>query len=189
GGLSALLGAALALPLARGVVAVLSGRTTTGPFDVPWWQLAGIVVIALAASAIAALVPAQRLATLDIVSAMRGRVTSAPPSRVLLVIGAAVAIAGSAIILNGTTRGASPFVLSAGAVALVGGALLLVPTVLHLLGRLGRLLPLPLRLAARDLARHRTRSAPTVAAVLAGSAAVTIGLFGTAGEDGRDGRS
>lgn len=183
GGLSALLGAVLSLPLAWGAVAALRERSTMGPFDVPWLQLAGIVTIALAAAIIAALVPAQRLTRLDIVSAMRGRVTSTPPSRLLLVLGAVIAAAGGAVVLQGTMRGASPFVLAGGAVALVLGTLLLVPTILHLLGRLAGVLPLPLRLAARDLARHRARSAPTVAAVLAGTAALTIGLVGATSDD------
>lgn len=183
GGLSALLGAVLSLPLAWVTTVVLRDQSPMGPFDVPWLQLAGVVVIALAAAIVAASVPARRLTRLDIVSAMRGRVTSSPPSRVVLLLGVVIAVAGGAVILLGTVRGADPFVLAGGAIALIGGTLLLLPTILHLLGRLAGGLPLPLRLAARDLSRHRARSAPTVAAVLAGTAALTIGLIGATSDD------
>ena len=57
------------------------------------------------------------------------------------------------------------------------GALSLIPTALVAIGRLGAALPVPLRMASRDAARQRTRSVPTVAAVMGGVAALTIGLI------------
>jgi putative ABC transport system permease protein len=59
------------------------------------------------------------------------------------------------------------------------GMVLLTPLVLGLLGRLARLLPLPARFAVRDAARHRSRTAPAVAAVAATVAGVVaLGIGG-----------
>lgn len=177
GGLSALVGAVVAVPIGWIVVRVITDRgSPLGPFEVPWWQLGAICAIALVAAILAALVPAQRLTKLDIVGAMRGRVVTAPPSRWLFVLGLVLAGVGGAGVIIGLDR--TEYVIALAAILLVLGTLLLVPRILHALGGLAGPLPLPLRLAVRDLARHRTRSAPTVAAVLAGSAALTMGLIG-----------
>ncbi len=56
------------------------------------------------------------------------------------------------------------------------------PVILPGVGRLGGHLPTTLRMAARDLARHRSRSAPSVAAVLAAVAGLTFGLTGLASD-------
>ena len=60
-----------------------------------------------------------------------------------------------------------------GAVVLVLGALLAVPTLLVAAGALAARLPVAARMATRDAARHRSRSTPTVAAILAGVAVLT----------------
>lgn len=182
GGLSALVGAALAVPVGWAVVRAITDRgSPLGPFEVPWWQLGAICAIALLAAILAALIPAQRLTRLDIVGAMRGRVVTPPPSRWLFVLGLVATVVGGAGVIIGLDRG--PTIIALAAIVLVLGALLLVPRILHTLGRMVGPLPLPLRLAVRDLARHRTRSAPTVAAVLAGSAALTMGLIGASSDD------
>lgn len=182
GGLSALVGAVVAVPIGWIVLRVIADRgSPLGPFEVPWWQLAAICAIALVAAILAALVPAQRLTKLDIVGAMRGRVVTPPPSRWLFVLGLVLAAVGGAGVIIGLDR--TEYVIALAAILLVLGTLLLVPRILHALGGLAGPLPLPLRLAVRDLARHRTRSAPTVAAVLAGSAALTMGLIGASSDN------
>ena len=60
-----------------------------------------------------------------------------------------------------------------GTVALVLGALMLIPVLLALVGRIGAHLVLPLRVAVRDTARQRGRSTPAVAAIMAAVAALT----------------
>ena len=74
------------------------------------------------------------------------------------------------------------FAVTIGAVVLILGTLFLVPVILAGVGRLGGHLPTTLRMAARDLARHRSRSAPSVAAVLAAVAGLTFGLTGLASD-------
>jgi len=62
------------------------------------------------------------------------------------------------------------------------GMLLLIPVVVVVLARLARRLPLPLRFAVRDAARHRTRTVPAVAAVAATVAGVVALGIGTASD-------
>lgn len=182
GGVSAGVGALLSVPAAWLATRVVADRGSwMGPFEVPWAQLTAICAIAVLAAVLAALAPAQRLTRLDIVGAMRGRVVTPPPSRWLFALGLAVAGLGGAGVIVGLDRG--EYVIALAAVLLVLGTLLLVPRVLHTVGRLAGPLPLPLRLAVRDLARHRARSAPTVAAVLAGSAALTMGVIGASSDN------
>ena len=64
--------------------------------------------------------------------------------------------------------------------------ILLIPVVLVLLGRLSARLPVVLRYAVRDAARHRTRTVPAVAAVaatVAGVVALGIGVTSDAYEN------
>ena len=74
------------------------------------------------------------------------------------------------------------YAVTLGAVVLILGTLFLVPVILAGVGRLGGHLPTTLRMAARDLARHRSRSAPSVAAVLAAVAGLSFGLTGLASD-------
>jgi putative ABC transport system permease protein len=161
-----------------------------GPFDVRYGLLAAIALCATGSTLVAALIPARRLGRLDIVGVMRGQSVSPRPSILVLVAGAVLAALGAALTLGGTgvvdLRGVLPGVFQdsgetlvvVGAVVLIVGSLLLVPVVLAGVGRLGSHLPTSLRMAARDLARHRARSAPSVAAVLAVVAGLTFGLTG-----------
>ncbi|MEO7421946.1 MAG: FtsX-like permease family protein [Ornithinibacter sp.] len=197
GGISSVFGVLLGVVVAWGVVAFTArdGLGITGPFDVRWGLLAGIALCAALSTLVAALVPARRLGRLDIVGVMRGQSVSPRPSRLLFVAGLVLAGLGAATVL-GSTRVAglpsvtellgiqqgSDLVVTIGAVLLILGALFLVPVILTLVGRLGSHLPTSLRMAARDLARHRSRSAPSVAAVLAVVAGLAFGLTGLASD-------
>jgi putative ABC transport system permease protein len=59
------------------------------------------------------------------------------------------------------------------AVVSVIGAVLMTPWLISRVARVARLLPLPARLALRDADRHRARTAPAIAAVMASVSAVT----------------
>lgn len=171
------------------------------PFDIPWTAILGITACSAVSAVIAALIPARRLGRLDVVGVMRGQSVSPRPSLVVFLAGAALAVVGGALLLTSLsapgvqprnpvgqllftfTQGSGETVVVIFGVALILGTLLMVPMVLAGLGHLGHLLPVSLRLAARDMARHRSRSAPTVAAVLAAVAALTIGLVGGASDE------
>lgn len=197
GGISSVLGVLLGIVVAWGVITFTNrdGMGIAGPFDIRWALLAGIAVCAALSTLVAALVPARRLGRLDIVGVMRGQSVSPPPSRLLFLTGLVVGGLGALLVL-GSTRVAglpsatellgiqqgSEFAVTMGAVLLILGALFLVPVILTLVGRLGGHLPTSLRMAARDLARHRARSAPSVAAVLAAVAGLAFGLTGLASD-------
>ncbi|MGL5927668.1 MAG: FtsX-like permease family protein [Dermatophilaceae bacterium] len=165
-----------------------------GPLDIRPGFLAAIAGCALVSTVVAALLPARRLGRLDIVGVMRGQNVSPRPSRLLFVLGAALSIVGGLFVLlaSGAVTWTvedgdvglflgdlgAEYVVTLGAVVLIVGALFLVPLTLAAVGRLGSRMPTSLRMAARDLARHRARSAPSVAAVLAAVAGLTFGMTG-----------
>ncbi len=161
-----------------------------GPFDVRFGLLAGIALCATGSTLVAALIPARRLGRLDIIGVMRGQSVSPRPSLLVLVLGVVLVGLGAVLTLGGTGvvdvqgvlpgafQNGSETLVVVGAVVLIVGSLLLVPVILAGVGRLGSHLPTSLRMAARDLARHRARSAPSVAAVLAVVAGLTFGLTG-----------
>ncbi|MEX1909424.1 FtsX-like permease family protein [Janibacter sp. Y6] len=185
GGLSSVLGAGLGVAGAWGLAQWISTSRgwPMGPFEVPVLAVLAIAALAVLSSVIAALMPAQRLSRLDVVGVMKGQHAPPPPSRWMLVLGLVLVLLGGTGVIGGALRQLSALVIAAAAFALVLGALMVVPTILHLLARIGGRLPLPLRMATRDLARHRSRSAPTVAAILAGTAVLTMTLVATASDD------
>ncbi|KRE60393.1 FtsX-like permease family protein [Nostocoides sp. Soil756] len=196
GTLSALLGVVLGVGVAR--LLVLWDSTTdypslSGPFDERVPVLLAVAACATLSTLVAALVPARRLGRLDIVGVMRGQSVSPRPSVLVLAVGALLTAVGAVLTLGGTgvvdTTAVSMLagdsgetMVVVGAVVLILGSILLVPMVLAGLGRVGGRLPTSLRMAARDLARHRARSAPSVAAVLAVVAGLTFGLTGLASD-------
>lgn len=187
GVLAAVIGALLGVAGAA-VLAWRRAATATDLYlpllDVPWPAIAGFVAIASIASVAAALLPARRLGRLDIMGVIKGQSVSPAPSRVLPVIGLILMVAGGAAVLfSGQGYGQRELVVAGGAVLLVVGALLLVPMTLVLAGRLSARLPVSLRMATRDATRQRTRSVPTVAAVMGGVAALTMGLIGGASDN------
>jgi len=152
--------------------------TIVGPFDVPWWQLAIVVGCAILAAVVAALLPARGLGRIDVVSALRGEVAPKRARHWVPVVGLALAALGGAgvfvtIALSRTTLLQQPGVVAgavvASAVVLVVGALLTVPAILVLVGRLGGAFPVPVRMATRDASRQRGRATPTVSAIMAGT--------------------
>ena len=198
GGTSALVGTVLGVLATPVVLNLARGDgdfSPSPPLDVRWGLLAGIALCALGSTLVAALAPARRLGRLDIVGVMRGQSISPRPSLLVLVAGVLLTLLGAVAVLGSTGVAGIPNVTSLlglqdsgeygvtiGAVVLILGALFLVPVILAGVGRLGGRLPTTLRMAARDLARHRSRSAPSVAAVLAAVAGLTFGLTGLASD-------
>jgi putative ABC transport system permease protein len=186
-----------AVTVVAGVLLTLAGLTwwkaghadfTTGPFEVSWPRVIGVFVCAIVASMAAALLPAKGIARLDIVSVLAGRSADRAVHRGLPLAGVVViALSGLAIFWSVTSgakggQGRSEYVVAGGAVVLVVGALMLIPALLALVGRLGTRLVLPLRVATRDTARQRGRSTPAVAAIMATVAALTALSIGAASD-------
>ncbi|WP_165495540.1 ABC transporter permease, partial [Actinomadura roseirufa] len=69
-----------------------------------------------------------------------------------------------------------------GAIAIILGCVMVAPWLVGAAGRAAAGLPVPLRLAVRDGARNRGRSAPVVAAIMAAVAAVTMVAIGGASD-------
>jgi putative ABC transport system permease protein len=151
---------------------------TGGPLDVPWLQILGVTAVAMLSAVIAALLPARRLGRLDIVGVMKGQSVSPPLSRSLPIAGAIAAGVGGFALFTAVIGRRNEVFVVAGAILLIVGALCLVPMLLVLAARFASRLPVSLRMATRDAARQRTRSGPSVAAVVAALAALTMMLIG-----------
>jgi putative ABC transport system permease protein len=156
--------------------------TLIGSFSIPWVALAIILPCAVVSPVTAALIPSLRLGRLDIVGVMRGQSVSPPVNRILPVVGALMALGGGLFLVASVKNSGRDVEMAGGAIVLVLGALLTVPALLVLAGVLASRLPVAPRMATRDAARHRTRSTPTVAAILAGVAALTAFSIGVASD-------
>jgi putative ABC transport system permease protein len=182
GALATGLGVALGLVGAAGLLWFLRHRTNVvlGPNDIPWQAVAFTALLAAAASLLAAYFPARASARMDVVSALAGRRDLVRRRRGLPVLGLVLLAAGAAATILLGTREGGEIALVAGILALVLGAIALTPALIGLTARLGGRLPLPLRLATRDGARNRGRTAPAVAAVMAAVAGITTAAVATA---------
>ncbi|MFD8083394.1 FtsX-like permease family protein [Kitasatospora sp. NPDC059722] len=178
-------GAAAGLAVGIGLVALLRTRAEDyaghrfGHFALQPLDLAGVLLIGVVTGLLAAIVPAVQAARQEVVSALTGRDSLKPPNRWLALLGLLMLGGGTALALLGAASG-----IASRTIAVLGGSMIaelgmvaLVPYLVGLFGRTGRWLPLGPRLALRDSVRHRGRTAPAVAAVMAavaGSVAVSI---------------
>lgn len=154
--------------------------TYFGPLDTPWLRVLAVAALGFASALIAALVPAWIASREDIVAVLAGRRGDRAPSRRSPLLGVLLLASGVATVVVGARRPADGELLIAfGTLPAVIGMILLIPLVLIGLARLGRGLPLPMRYAVRDAARHRARTVPAVAAVAATVAGVVaLGIGG-----------
>ena len=185
GALAAVVSAGLAVLAIRVAVWVLVAQrpwTTFRFLDVPWWAVAAVIVMAVVSALVAALIPALRLRRLDIIGVMKGQSVSPRLNRVLPAIGGVLAVGGGVGLVAAVATHQRELAIAGLAIALTVGALMLVPLVLVLAGTLASRLPVAARMATRDAARHRTRSVPTVAAIMAGTIALTIFSIGLASD-------
>ncbi|MEQ7128821.1 FtsX-like permease family protein [Actinopolymorpha sp. B11F2] len=100
-----------------------------------------------------------------------------PIAGVLVAAGAAVVV-----LVGGRQRSGGEWPVTAGTLALVAGAIMLTPTVMGAVGRIGGHLPLSMRMATRDAARHRGRTVPAVAAIMGAVAGVTALAIGSSSD-------
>jgi putative ABC transport system permease protein len=155
--------------------------TRFGPFQVAPRDIAAIAACGLLSALLAALLPALLAARSDVVAVLAGRRGDTRTAIWSPVLGAVLLAAGIGGAAFGALQGSGgEIVITGAAILAVLGMVLLTPLVLGLLGRTARLLPLPARFAVRDAARHRSRTAPAVAAVAATVAGVVaLGIGGT----------
>ncbi|KYH44624.1 FtsX-like permease family protein [Branchiibius sp. NY16-3462-2] len=197
GALSVLLGAAVGIATAYVLTQWFPPADNwNGPWDVPWLAILGICLLGVIACVTAALLPALRLGRLDVVGVMKGQSVSPPLHRWIAWLGLAVTGVATAFLLLApmsnprfVTQSPTRDVCAAAIIALCLGGLMIVPWILVTLGQHSTHLPISLRLAARDTARHRSRSIPTVAATLAATAAVSAALVTFASIDAYDSRN
>jgi putative ABC transport system permease protein len=153
-----------------------SAHHQIGPFQLPWTVIGAAMVLAIVATWFAARRPARTVARVPIVLALAGR--PAAPKRVgRLALPAGVAFLAAAFFLlgfaghvvggTGAAQAQSGQLLAVvlGLVATAVAVVLLSPSFLVLLARLGRRAPISVRLALRDLARYRARSGSTLGAI------------------------
>src|SRR5690606_31862484 len=167
-------GVVVGLATALGFRAVL--RAFWEPFAfpdlrVPWLVLAGFAALGTVVATLAAWLPARRAARVDVVAALAGRRPPVRHGHRLAVVGAAVAGLGLAAAVGGAVV-TQPMVLVAGVVALELGVVAAVGALVGVVALLAPRLGAVGRIALRDASRNRSRTAPAVAAVVAGVAGV-----------------
>ncbi|MFJ8478199.1 FtsX-like permease family protein [Kitasatospora sp. NPDC094011] len=192
-----LAGAAVGVVVGTAVVAVLQpvieevGGARFGHFALPPLDLLAIAGVGLCTALLAAALPAWQAARRSVTAGLTGRDTVRAPSRLVTVVGVALILGGGAIAMYGagavshgrtvvSTYDARTLIVLGGSVAAELGLLACTPVLVALFGRFAGRLPLGPRLALRDSARNRSRTAPAVAAVMAAVAgAVAIGVYST----------
>ncbi|PJN24175.1 FtsX-like permease family protein [Kitasatospora sp. CB02891] len=197
-------GAVLGAVVGAALVAVLRtrieewGGSRFGQLALRPSDLAAIAAVGMLTALLAALLPALQAGRREVLDGLTDRDPVRRSARWTPLLGLAAVLVGAALALYGAVvaptggmpvlAGLSTRTLSVltGATLAELGLLLFTPLLLALLGRLARLLPVGPRLALRDAARHRSRTGPAVAAVLAAVAgAVAVGVH-TAGAEAQD---
>jgi putative ABC transport system permease protein len=146
-----------------------SAHHLMGVFQLPWTVILISMALAVIATYYAASRPAKAIAKTPIVAALAGRPPAlkktrhlAIPVGICFLIGAFLLL-GAAGASGGNGNGMLTVVV--GFVALAVAIVLLAPAFLGVVAYAGRLTPVAIRLALRDLARYRARSGPALAAI------------------------
>ncbi|EIV91009.1 FtsX-like permease family protein [Frankia sp. QA3] len=144
--------------------------------DVRLLDLALIVLVGTLTAVAAAVVPAWQASKVDVVAALAGRRGPlATPRRVPVLGVVAVAVGAGLAALGAAT--VEPLPVLAGTAVVTLGLIATAGSVVGLVARAARRLPVAARMALRDAARQRGRTAPAVGAVVAavtGSVAISL---------------
>jgi putative ABC transport system permease protein len=151
-------------------------------------ELLALGGVGVVTAVLAALLPARGVSRQDVSLALAGRREPVRTRARVPVLGVALTAAGFAGVLAGVDQRSAVGILAGAALGQVG-LVLCTPTLVRLVGRTGRFLPLTPRLAVRDAARNVGRTAPAVAAVMAAVAGVVASSIFAASLSERDARS
>ncbi|ASW57510.1 hypothetical protein CIK06_07485 [Plantactinospora sp. KBS50] len=184
--LGIVLGVALAISV-RPLVEEHMAHSRAGGYRVFPLALLGIAALAVATGVLAALVPAVTAARQDVLAGLTGRRGVLRSRRRWLVAGLALAVLGPVLACYGAGQLRTGLVL-AGLVLAEVGLVFCTPSLVGLIARAGRLLPLAPRIALRETARNRGATSPAISAIMAAVAGtVALGIF-LAGADARTAR-
>jgi len=204
GGLGGLVGVGVGVLAGIGGVYLLRSRFDRfllAP-DLRPLELLALTLVGVLTGLLASALPARTAARQDVVVALTGRRGVVRTKRRYPVVGLVTAAVGAALALGGgayaltlpdgeaatSQQSLVAVMILVGAVLTQLGLIVATPALIGGAARLGRFLPLAPRLALRDAARHRGRSAPAVAAVLgavAGSVALTLFVASQSDKDER----
>ncbi|MEY9928783.1 putative ABC transport system permease protein [Catenulispora sp. GP43] len=144
-----------------------------GGFRLKPLELLAAAAVGVLTGLAAAVAPAIATARQDVLVALTGRRGQSAPPWKLPLIGLVGALLGTALILFGAWHHGNAVIVAAGVFLAELGLVACTPVLVAWSGRLARLLPLTGRLALRDGARNRGRTAPAVAAIMAAVAGAT----------------
>ncbi|UFU08043.1 FtsX-like permease family protein [Ruania halotolerans] len=148
----------------------------------PFGEWAAVAAVALILGVAAAWFPARAASQADVVTVLAGRRSEPAQRRAVPWAGLGVAVIG--FVLGVVAAALSqPIMLAAGALAVEIGIIMSVGALVALVGRLAPRFGVAGRFALRDANRHRSRTTPAVAAVVAAVAAMTAGLVWTVSEE------
>lgn len=141
--------------------------------DLPWGVIAACLALAIAMSVAAAWWPARRVSRIPIIAALSGRPPQPTPVHRSTAVALVLLVGGVWAIATALPKAerVNPLLLMAGVVAVAIGTVFVAPAAVRLVAIPARRLPLPSRLAVRDLARFQSRAASALAAI-----AFAIGL-------------
>ncbi len=162
GTLGVALGFGASLTLQGAIEEMIGARI--GFWGIPWSMMVPFVGLAAVTTTIAAWWPARTISRLSITESLASRRPQARTVRCTAALGLVFAIIGS-ITFGWAVAHEVTAVAAISIVVAIAGILLLAPAAVSRIGRVSARLPLPLRIAGRDLARHQSRSAVAIAAL------------------------
>jgi putative ABC transport system permease protein len=148
-------------------------RQTLGGFRLKPLELLAAAALGVGTGLVAAVAPAITTARQDVLVALTGRRGQSKVPWKLPVVGLAGIVIGTVLILVGAFYHGNPLLVAAGVVPGELGLVACTTVLVAWSGKLARWLPLTGRLALRDGARNRGRTAPAVAAIMAAVAGAT----------------
>jgi putative ABC transport system permease protein len=177
GGVGGALGVAVGFGgslMAKPMIEQLAG-TRIGFWNMPWISVFPYVALAMVTAGLAAWWPARSVSRRSIASSLASRRPDTPSIRGTSFLSCVLVLVGVAVQV-GASQSRSNVISVVGMSVAAIGILLLAPTVVSGFDRMAAKLPLTLRIASRDLARHQSRSASALAALI-----LAIGIpFGVA---------